>query len=236
MTRDQEGFQGVWPWLTEISATGRSSRDKILANKFMLGAILDYQICAEKAWENARRLAEDILGDPKQLWIAIPYCCRFFAEPCCKSGKVFGHGGFRLVVAHDGKHGFPGAVEESPGAQQEVVAHRSQLGEGPERRALGGGAPGRRTGRHLEFAAEVVGEHGGEREEAVGGFLAAGGAAESALGLELGEGRLLVVRFQNTYFCWLFWWHDGGDILCSSPRRGRQWLRRSARCWSWRTT
>lgn len=42
--------------------------DKKSANKFLLGSILDYQIRTETAWENARRLAEDILGDPDDLW------------------------------------------------------------------------------------------------------------------------------------------------------------------------
>lgn len=41
------------------------------ANKFLAGAILDYQIPAATAWKNARRLAEDILGDPEDLWDAI---------------------------------------------------------------------------------------------------------------------------------------------------------------------
>ena len=59
-----------WPWLTECHEHGRSV-DKVRANKFMLGAILDYRIGAETAWENARRLSEDILGEPKNLWVAI---------------------------------------------------------------------------------------------------------------------------------------------------------------------
>src|ERR1051326_1809007 len=33
-----------------------------------LGAILDYQIPAATAWENARRLSEVILHDPGRLW------------------------------------------------------------------------------------------------------------------------------------------------------------------------
>ena len=66
--RDQEGV--TWPWLTECHEKGRSV-DKVRANKFMLGAILDYRIDADVAWENARRLAEDALGEPKSLWVAI---------------------------------------------------------------------------------------------------------------------------------------------------------------------
>lgn len=41
------------------------------ANKFLLGCILDYQMLAKTAWQNARRLAEEILGDPDDLWEVI---------------------------------------------------------------------------------------------------------------------------------------------------------------------
>jgi endonuclease III len=34
----------------------------------LLGCILDYQMPAEIAWENARRVAEDIFGNPNDLW------------------------------------------------------------------------------------------------------------------------------------------------------------------------
>ena len=37
-------------------------------NKFFLACILDYQIRAESAWANAKRLVEEILGDPDDLW------------------------------------------------------------------------------------------------------------------------------------------------------------------------
>ena len=49
--------------------------DKKTANKFLLGCILDYQMKVDVVWENARRLAEDDLGDPGDLWrtiLAIP--------------------------------------------------------------------------------------------------------------------------------------------------------------------
>jgi len=59
--REARGW--CWPWLKQ----GRSLSPKD-ANKFLLGSILDYQMRAEVAWENARRLAEDILGDPDNLW------------------------------------------------------------------------------------------------------------------------------------------------------------------------
>ena len=66
--RHQENTE--WYWLTECHNQNRPV-DKIRANKFMLGAILDYQVQAKVASENARRLSEDVLGEPKHLWIAI---------------------------------------------------------------------------------------------------------------------------------------------------------------------
>lgn len=58
--REDSGF---WWWLQPDQPLSKKD-----ANKFLLGSILDYQIRAEVAWENARRLAEDILGDPDDLW------------------------------------------------------------------------------------------------------------------------------------------------------------------------
>ena len=55
--------EGFWAWL--VNGKPASKKD---ASKFLLGSILDYQIPAERAWENARRLAEDILDDPDDLW------------------------------------------------------------------------------------------------------------------------------------------------------------------------
>lgn len=55
-----------WGWIRK-----GESPDKKSANKFMLGCILDYQIKTDVAWENARRLAEEILGDPDDLWECI---------------------------------------------------------------------------------------------------------------------------------------------------------------------
>ena len=57
-----------WPWLSD--ASGRRVTKK-QANKFMLGAIMDYQMDANAVWENTRILAEDRLGDPDDLWGAI---------------------------------------------------------------------------------------------------------------------------------------------------------------------
>jgi len=55
--------EGFWLWLAEGKPTSKKD-----ANKFLLGSILDYQILAKRAWENARRLSEAILGDPEDLW------------------------------------------------------------------------------------------------------------------------------------------------------------------------
>lgn len=52
-----------WYWLKPNQSP--SIKD---ANKFLLASILDYQMRAELVWENARRLAEDIFGDPDDLW------------------------------------------------------------------------------------------------------------------------------------------------------------------------
>ena len=58
------GDEPNWPGLSGID--GRATKKR--ANKFMLGAIMDYQMPADKAWENARILSEEILGDPDDLW------------------------------------------------------------------------------------------------------------------------------------------------------------------------
>jgi endonuclease III len=55
-----------WRWIQPGQRLSRKD-----ANKFLLGSILDYQILAKTAWENARRLSEDILGDPEDLWQTI---------------------------------------------------------------------------------------------------------------------------------------------------------------------
>jgi endonuclease III len=60
-TRRQRKIE--WRFLHRDRAVSR--RD---ANKFLLGAILDYQIPAKLAWDNAQRLAETILHDPPLLW------------------------------------------------------------------------------------------------------------------------------------------------------------------------
>ena len=56
-----------WPWLSDLPG----SVDKKGANKFLLGARIDYGISADRAWKNAEILAETVLGDPDNLWSAI---------------------------------------------------------------------------------------------------------------------------------------------------------------------
>lgn len=78
----QRGGPGVihWSWLSEL---GGAWADRKRANKFLLGAILDYQMQAALVWENARRFAEDDLGDPENLWETI------LAIPAWESEVVF---------------------------------------------------------------------------------------------------------------------------------------------------
>lgn len=61
-----------WKWLSDL---GGAWADRKRANKFLLGAILDYRMRADRVWRNAQRFAEDDLGDPDDLWetiLAIP--------------------------------------------------------------------------------------------------------------------------------------------------------------------
>lgn len=52
-----------WVWLKPNQPA--SMQD---ANKFLLASILDYQIPAETAWGNAKRLSEGVFGNPDKLW------------------------------------------------------------------------------------------------------------------------------------------------------------------------
>ena len=64
--RDARYGDGIeWPFLTGLEINKRQ------ANKFMLGAIIDFQVPANEAWESARRFAEDDLDDPLDLWETI---------------------------------------------------------------------------------------------------------------------------------------------------------------------
>jgi len=58
-----QNFSSIW--LLPSSLRRLSKRN---ANKFLLGSLLDYQIPGHVAWTNARRLAEQILDDPADLW------------------------------------------------------------------------------------------------------------------------------------------------------------------------
>lgn len=62
--RDELGANAVkWPWLTDVASV-----DKRQANKFMLAAIVDYQVNVKQALDGAKRFAEDTLNDPHDLW------------------------------------------------------------------------------------------------------------------------------------------------------------------------
>jgi len=50
---------------------GDTPWSKKLANRFLLGCLLDYQIDSELAWRNAYRLLDDILGNADDVWRAI---------------------------------------------------------------------------------------------------------------------------------------------------------------------
>lgn len=55
-----------WPYLRRGKTTSKKD-----ANKFMLVCILNYQMRAETPHKNARRFAEQCLGDPDNLWESI---------------------------------------------------------------------------------------------------------------------------------------------------------------------
>src|SRR5690349_14900616 len=54
-----------WYW---ISDKGLVRLSKKRANKYLLACILDYQMRVPVPWDNAKRFAEDDLGDPSSLW------------------------------------------------------------------------------------------------------------------------------------------------------------------------
>lgn len=68
LSNRQEHPVGFWSWMSELEG---QPADKKSANKFMLACILDYQMRYQIVWENARRFAEDDLGDPADLWDVI---------------------------------------------------------------------------------------------------------------------------------------------------------------------
>ncbi len=70
--------EGLWPWLDK----GKKASKKE-ANKFFLGAILDYHMQAEQVWQQTRKFAEQMLDDPDDLWEFITS----FSEEAWKSKK-----------------------------------------------------------------------------------------------------------------------------------------------------
>ena len=66
LLEERDSDTSFWRWIKPGQPLSAKE-----ANKFLLGSILDYQMQAEVVWENARRLTEDILGDPDELWHVI---------------------------------------------------------------------------------------------------------------------------------------------------------------------
>ena len=68
LSNRREHPEGFWSWMSNLNG---QPADKKSANKFLLACILDYQMRYQTVWENARRFAEDDLGDPEDLWQTI---------------------------------------------------------------------------------------------------------------------------------------------------------------------
>ena len=85
-----------WPWLFDLPG----SVDKKGANKFLLGARIDYGISADRAWKNAEILAETVLGDPDDLWSAIDGM-GLDALKAAFRGEHFGKACRRCAKGHD---------------------------------------------------------------------------------------------------------------------------------------
>lgn len=68
LSNRQEHPSGFWGWMSDLD--GRPA-DKKSANKFLLACVLDYQMPYQRVWANAKKFAEDELGDPNDLWLAI---------------------------------------------------------------------------------------------------------------------------------------------------------------------
>ena len=94
-----------WQWLSDLK--GRRA-DKKSANKFMLGSILDFQMPADVVWENARRFAEDELGDPADLWEKIIAIRRWDSD---------------AVWRRYGLHRFPAGHKRVRRIGKEIVEH-----------------------------------------------------------------------------------------------------------------
>jgi endonuclease III len=94
---------GFWPGLSKGKPASLKN-----ANKFLLGCIIDYQVDADEAWENARRFAEDILGNPDNLW----HCITSVSLPEWESKR-----------REYGLHRFPKAHERVWRIGRDIVAH-----------------------------------------------------------------------------------------------------------------
>lgn len=68
LVKNRSADRSDWYW---IGKSGRAARSKKSANKYILACILDYQMKAPVPWDNAKRLAEQVLGDPESLWEVI---------------------------------------------------------------------------------------------------------------------------------------------------------------------
>jgi len=93
LLRDHRGQNDpdFWVWLIPGVKPTRKS-----ANKFMLASILDYQMKAETVWANARRFAEETLGDPEWLWNEITATSLETWNRCWKQHKLH-----RFPKAHE---------------------------------------------------------------------------------------------------------------------------------------
>ena len=83
-------------WTMFLSDLDGRQADKKIANKFLLGCILDYQMRVEVVWENARRFAEDDLDDPRDLWHAISAIPKWHTERVWRRYNLH-----RFPAAHD---------------------------------------------------------------------------------------------------------------------------------------
>jgi endonuclease III len=99
----------VWPWLQDEDGKIIQKLNKKRANKFLLGCILDYQMKAHVAWDNARRFAEEDLNDPDDLWGVI---AKFSASQW--NAKLQKYKLHRFPQAHERVWRIARAVREKP--------------------------------------------------------------------------------------------------------------------------
>ena len=88
-----------WPWLSNLH--GRPASRKT-ANKFVLGAIMDYQMKGDHVWNNARILSENILGNPNDLWAAISGKSERAMEDLFRNSASSGHASTPSHAAREG--------------------------------------------------------------------------------------------------------------------------------------